>query len=361
VNSVLAAVFHGKDETIELKQTPVPALTPGGVLVRVRCCTLCGSDIHTVDGRRSAPVPLILGHEILGDIVEIGGDAPVFDYRGQPLEIGQRVTWSVAVHCGDCFYCQHELPQKCVNLLKYGHTSLDAPNPLTGGLSEYCQLMPGTTFLPVPPELPDEIACPANCATATVVAAMRLAGDCADAAILIHGAGMLGLTACALGRTRGAASVIVSDPDPLRREIAQRFGATVCVGSDDTSELAQAVAEATAGRGVDAALDFSGATDAMSTGLDLLRTGGRLVLVGAVFPVPALPISPETVIRRMLTIHGLHNYAPVDLADAITFLTDYSDRFPFGELVARTFPLMAVNEAFEYAARERPFRVAIRP
>ena len=103
MNSVLAAVFHGKDEVIELKQTPVPALPPGGVLVRVRCCTLCGSDIHTADGRRSAPVPLILGHEILGDIVEIGGDAPVFDYRGQPLEVGQCVTWSIAVHCGDCF------------------------------------------------------------------------------------------------------------------------------------------------------------------------------------------------------------------------------------------------------------------
>ena len=70
MNSVLAAVFHGKDEAIELKQTPMPALPPGGVLVRVRCCTLCGSDIHTADGRRSAPVPLILGHEILGDIVE---------------------------------------------------------------------------------------------------------------------------------------------------------------------------------------------------------------------------------------------------------------------------------------------------
>ena len=135
-----------------------------------------------------------------------------------------------------------------------------------GQRPQYCQLMPGTTILPVPTGLPDETACPANCATATVVAAMRLAGDCADAAILIHGAGMLGLTACALGRTRGAAAVIVSDPDPLRRGIAQRFGATACVGSDDTSELAQAVAEATSGRGVDAALDFSGATDAMEIG-----------------------------------------------------------------------------------------------
>ncbi|MDP7399049.1 MAG: zinc-binding dehydrogenase [Lentisphaeria bacterium] len=361
MDSVLAAVFHGGDEAIELKQTPMPALPSGGVLVRVRCCTLCGSDIHTADGRRPAPTPLILGHEIIGDIVEIGGAVPVLDYRGQPLEVGQCVTWSVAVHCGDCFYCQHQLPQKCVDLLKYGHTSMEAPNPLTGGLAEYCQLMPGTTILPVPTGLPDETACPANCATATVVAAMRLAGDCAGAAILIHGAGTLGLTACALGRTRGAASVIVSDPDPRRREIARRFGATSCVGSDDTSELAQAVAAATSGRGVDAALDFSGATDAMAAGLDLLRTGGRLVMVGAVFPGPALPISPETVIRRMLTIHGLHNYAPVDLADAMTFLTDCSDRFPFSELVARTFPLTAVNEAFEYAARERPFRVAVRP
>ena len=225
-----------------------------------------------------------------------------------------------------------------------------------------CHLAPGTPILRVPDSLPDEVVCPANCATATVAAALRIAGGCQDQVVLIQGVGMLGLTACAMARCGGAREVIACDVDPHRVELAAGFGATrsVLVGWDG-EELAGVVKDRTEGRGVDLAIDMSGAPSAMESGLDLLRIGGRYVLVGAVFPSRPLSISAETMVRRLLTIQGIHNYAPQDLAAAIDFLDQNHQRYPFVDLISETFPLTRVEAAFQYAVEQRPLRVAVIP
>src|SRR5687768_16483782 len=133
-----AAVFQGPNQPLELRDVPLPRLAEGEALVRVRLCTLCGSDLSTYRGKRSTPVPTILGHEITGELVELGGRTAKHDLRGDMVAVGHRVTWSIAAHCGSCFACTHAMPQKCERLFKYGHERLDDAHPLSGGLAEYC-------------------------------------------------------------------------------------------------------------------------------------------------------------------------------------------------------------------------------
>jgi alcohol dehydrogenase len=263
------------------------------------------------------------------------------------------VSWSIAASCQRCFYCEQGLPQKCEQLFKYGHQKIDDQHPLSGGLATHCHLAKGSAIIKVPDTLPDFVACPANCATATVAGALRIAGECKGQTIVIFGAGMLGLTAAAMAHEQGAQNIVVSDIDSGRAELALKFGAT----SIDLNELDGL----TGGRGADVIFEISGSPDAMESAVDLLRIGGRLILVGAVFPNRAVSLQAEQIVRRMLRIEGLHNYQPADLRTAIKFLMETHDRFPFQELVQREYRLDDINDAVNDALNNRFIRVAIRP
>jgi len=304
-----AALFDGPGLPLRLAEFALPPVGPGELLVRITACTICGSDLHTLAGRRPAPVPSILGHEALG----------------LDVSTGQRVTWSIMASCGHCPFCLRGLPQNCEALFKYGHAKHET-RP-SGGLSEYIILRLGTTVLPVPDSLPDAVACPLNCATATIAACLRPAGNLAAADVLIQGAGLLGLTAAALAAAAGAAQIHAVHPD--------------------SSSLPP----------VDFALELSG----HSAALPPLRIGGLYVLAGAVFSTPPLPLDPETLVRRLLRIQGVHDYTPADLATALEFLLQHHHRHPFAELVPQSFPLSQINEALAYQTLHRPARVLIRP
>ncbi len=355
-------VFEGVGQPLVQRRLPLPRLGPGQALVKVRLCTLCGSDLHTYEGRRPTPLPTILGHEILGEVVGLSEQLPLKEASGQPLQLGQRVVWSVAVSCQHCFYCGHGLPQKCESLVKYGHTALAGEFALSGGLATHCHLLPGTAVFAVPEGVPDEVACPASCATATVAAALRYSGDLQGQSVLIQGAGMLGLTATAMAAAGGASPVIVCDPKSNRLEIARQFGAdcTLLV-HEPLDALQNKVREVTDGRGVDVGLELSGSLQAIEVGVELLRVGGRYLWVGSVFPTEGLGISPERFVRKMLSVQGIHNYKPEDLGKALQFLNLFQTKFPFAELVSQRFPLDQADQAFCYANRQKPLRVSVVP
>ncbi len=355
--------FHPQTRGFTQRPLAATPLQSGEVFVRVTLCTICGSDLHTYSGRRSAPDGCVLGHEIIGEIVDWQGEAPPRDYHGQVLKRGQRITWAMAVGCGACFFCRNNLTQKCERLFKYGHQSRPDGSP-TGGLSPYCVLVPGTPVFPIADTLSDAVACPANCATATVSAAVRLVREThslQDGSVLIMGAGMLGLTAAAQFADAGAGQVIVADLDADRLNTARSFGATQVVDAADAAGISRLLQQLTHNRGVDIALDFAGATAAVNTCIQSVRVGGCVLLAGSVFPAEALSISPEQIVRGMFTLRGLHNYQAEDLACGLRFLERTQERFPFHELVARTFPLAQTQQAFEYAVQQRPVRLAVRP
>ncbi len=355
----LAAVFESVGRPLEIRSFPLPELQAGEVLVRITCATLCGSDLHSYSGRRPAPVPCVLGHEMIGRIAALGpGDMKTHD--GQPLLVGDRVTWSMVWSCGECFYCRQKLRPKCEKLQKFGHEAITPQRALFGALAEYCHLPAGTAVFHVPADLPDHVACPANCATATVTAAFRTAGWFEDKTVVILGAGMLGLTACAMASIQSAAAVICLEPDPRRRALAARFGATTLLDSAlPAEEVRRKVQELAYGRGADVAFDFAGHPEALELGIQLLREGGLFVVAGATFPARPVQWSGEMLVKRLLKVIGVYNYDPDDLWLALGFLDAAHKQFPFAELVAASFSLNEVNAAFDYAERKRPPRVAV--
>ncbi|MFP5021689.1 alcohol dehydrogenase catalytic domain-containing protein [Pseudonocardia phyllosphaerae] len=314
---------------------------PGEVLVAIDLATVCGSDLHTTRGRRSSPVPGVLGHEQVGHVVAAG--------EGTTVDPGDRVVWSVAASCGHCRRCARGIPQKCTDLLKYGHQPLDPAHPLTGGFATHCLLAPGTAVEVVPDAVPDVVAAPASCATATVAAVLDAAGPVGPGdRVLVTGAGMLGLTATAMA-ARAGAEVVVSDPHPERRAQAVAFGAA-------------ATCDGAPGGVVDVALELSGAAAAVRTCLDRLDVGGTLVLAGSVSPGPAVELDPERVVRGLHTVTGVHNYAPRHLAAAVEFLVGNHDRYPFASLVGGPYALDDIDAAFAAAGRPGAApRQAVRP
>jgi alcohol dehydrogenase len=352
----VAVVFTGAGEPLTHRRIEVADPGEGEVLVRVLGCTLCGSDLHSYLGRRSTPLPTILGHEILGRIECFGPGAPTVDATGLPLAVGDRVTWTLAASCGGCFYCDRGLPQKCQRLFKYGHEILSDETRPDGGLADHSILRPGTTIVRLPEALSDAAACPANCATATVAAAIEAAGELRGGSVLLVGSGMLGLTTCAMARNRGAVDVLACDHQETRRARTLDFGATLVVAPADLPAAAAAVS---GGFGVDLAMDLAGAPEAFELLLPLVRPGGTIVEVGAVFPAKPVSLFLEQLVRRCLTLRGVHNYAPHHLVAAVEFLSRTA--YPFATLVSGWVPLAEAQTAFRRAAEPQVFRIGIRP
>ncbi|MGW2650653.1 zinc-binding dehydrogenase [Streptomyces sp. NPDC001393] len=328
LDHTLAAIWRGGDH-IALESVPVPPLGPGDVLVRVRLATICGSDRHTVSGRRVQPCPSVLGHETVGEIVGFGaGGARAVD--GRELRLGQRVIWSVTLPCGSCDRCLAGVTAKCRTVRKAGHEAWDSDWGLSGGYAQHVLLPRGMPIALVSDTLTDALAAPAACATATVMAVVERAPDLTGKRVVVVGAGMLGLTAVAAAAAAGASAVTAVDPDAERRELARRFGATkVQPAMPDTGPF-------------DVLLEFSGSSAALQQGLRALDVQGVAVLAGAVLPDVPVELAPESVVRRHLSVVGVHNYEPRHLTAALSFLEETHDRFPWQELVAEPVPLEAV-------------------
>lgn len=266
------------------------------------------------------------------------------------------MVWS----CGKCWYCTAGIRPKCERLRKFGHEQLSPGCELFGGLAEHCYLPEGTAIFRVPDRVSDLAASPANCATATVAAVFRSAGECAGESVVVYGAGMLGLTACAMAATRGA-RVIAIERDAARAEAARQFGATAVLdGGRAPADLRREVFDLTE-RGADVVLEFTGDPDAIECGFELLRFGGRYCIAGAVFPARPIQVSAEQLVRRLLRVTGVYNYNPEDLETALEFLAAAAGNFAFDSLIGKSFPMSEVQQAFEVAESTRPPRVAIFP
>lgn len=362
--SATAMVWPGEGHAHEAVAVPGVRLAPGDVLVRVELATVCRSDAHTVRGHRSAPTPLVLGHEQVGRVVALGrGGAKTTD--GRRVALGERLVWSVAVHCGRCARCRRGIPQACVDLQRYGHERMRRGWELSGGFATHTHILSGTPMVAVPDDLPAEVVAPASCATATVAAALEAAADVVPlegALVLVSGAGLLGLTASAMAAEAGA-RVVVADPVAERRDTARSFGALAvadpCAADESRAGIPAALARA-GGRAAapTIALEFSGDSSAVRTLFSAVDAGGVLVLVGSVWSGPELPVRPEQLVQRLLTIRGVHDYAPRHLEQAVRFLAEAGRAYPFAEQVGAVFPLAEVDAALVHTGAPR---VAVRP
>lgn len=345
-----AAVMISPRAPLELREFPIPAAPPGGALVRVTCCTICRSDLHTWQGRRPSPTPIILGHEIVGVVAELGPGL-THDVNDRPLAVGDRVTWTLHRSCGRCYNCaQRQLPMKCRSLKKYGHEACNRPPHLTGGLAEFCVIDAGTSVVKLPAALPDHVAAPANCAVATIMAACEAAALRRGQSLLIQGAGALGCYAAAIAAATGCRRIIAVDVDPARLEVIQHFGATDVIDVSVANDAIEQVLGATNGHGVDCAFELAGCPAAVELGLAALAVGGHYIEIGCCFANARVEIDLSTLIFNRLTIAGIHNYHARHLCEAVDFLAAHQARFPLDQIVGARYSLDEATAAVEAAA-----------
>ena len=352
--------FHGVGIPFEVREMPMAA-TSDDVLVRVSLSTICGSDLHTVSGRRGAEIPCILGHEIVGTVV---APTHIRSATGEVLSEGDRVTWSLTTSCGTCDYCAHRnLPQKCETMFKYGHARSEDAGAFSGGFATHILLRPGTAIYHIPDGMTDQEAVPINCALSTVVNGLMNIGTQSGETAVVHGAGMLGIYATCYLREQGYEEVVVVDTNESRLEIAERFGASHTFNPDKTSvvEIDTALKELTNGRGPDLGVEVSGATIGIPHLITWLAIGGRCVTLGYVYPNAHITVDAHQLVTKCVTLRGIHNYHHTALGASIRFVEESRSRYPFAELIGETYQLAEINTAFEHAFRQEVLRVAIAP
>lgn len=364
--SARVAVFDTPNGAFRLAEYQLRPPMPGEVLVRIRMCTICRSDIHTYQGHRPGPVPGLLGHEIVGDIVALGAGV-ASDLQGHTLAQGDRITWSEYFvpkrsYLGEVL----DLPQKSPSVCKYGHMSADTSPHHHGGFGEYCYIHPDSWILKLPEALSDEEATPINCGVATMCAVIEAAQIQFGQIVVIQGLGLLGLYGAALAKARGAGMVIGIDPVPARQKLAMKFGVDNVFDPGELSRpealdaLKQCLSQK-GGGGADVVIEICGNPEAIPLGLSFLRAGGRYLLAGTVNPDSQVNVNANLILRQCITMTGIHNYHPRHLIHALEFILANRNRYPFHELVDGRYPLEEIHSAMRAAATHQVLRAAILP
>ncbi|MBJ6368398.1 zinc-binding dehydrogenase [Snuella sedimenti] len=344
-------VFEASKNPFSFKEKEFSkALAPKETLVEIKLSTICGSDIHTIEGKRKEDAPCILGHEAVGEIIATNGR--------DGFSVGDRVTWTIADSCGQCPACtEYGLPEKCDQLFKYGHASISNGSGLNGCYSTHILIRPGTHMVKIPNSISDSVAAPANCALATMVNAVSKISVNPKRAV-IQGGGLLGLYACALLKKMGVSQVYCLEVNETRFDLIKKFGATP-VDAKNSQAIDSILKQA--GDGVDVVFEVAGIKELIPQGIQLLRPGGDYILVGLVHPNSELGITAEQIIRKCITIKGVHNYAPWHLEEAVAFLERNQSIFPFKALVSPAYRLKDLKTAVLEAKTQKWMRVSIKP
>lgn len=358
-----AAVYDAPNEPFVIREFPVRDVKPGEALVRITMSTICRSDIHSYQGHRPNPCPGILGHEIIGVIEQLGTDI-THDMRGGALATGDRVTWTEYFHHGASYYKDvHDMPQKAEGVRKYGHDLANEDPHFLGGFADYCYIQPGTGILKLPDDISDEEATPLNCGAATMISVTEAAEIGDGDTVVIQGLGLLGLYGCAIAKARGAKTVIGLDGVADRLEIAEKFGAdhVFDVSGMTGDEQVAKVRDLCPPDGADAAIEVCGVPAVVPLGIRMLRIGGCYTIGGLVNPNANFTLDGNELLRRWITLRGVHNYHPRHLGEALDFVMANKTRFPFTEIVDSKFSLDQLDEAFKKASEHTVLRAAIVP
>ena len=353
---------------LEIRDVPIPAeLEPGAILVRTEVASICGSDVHLWQGELGAggrlQLPIILGHEMMGRVARLGPGVR-HDSAGQPLAEGDRIVWTHA-SCGACFACTvtHQ-PTLCPNRRMYMFTNCEQPPYLLGGFAEYCYVLPASGRLKIPDEVSSELASAASCALRTVVHGFDRLGrvDNRDS-VVIQGAGPLGLYATAMAVQAGAQQVIVIGAPASRLQVAHKWGASHTINIDDVPDARERrsmVRTLTERRGADIVIEVSGGRTAFPEGIDLVRRGGRYLVIGQVGEQQP-PIAPRLIVEKQLTILGVMSGDTDHYYKALQFLKHNRERFSFADMLSNRYRLEQINEALEAMRAFREVKAVVIP
>ncbi len=289
-DSMKALVLKAYNEFV-YEDMPLPTVGPDDVLIQVKACGICGSDVHGMDGStgRRQP-PIVMGHEASGAITQIGDN--VVDWK-----IGDRVTFDSTVYCGHCFFCRRGQINLCDNRTVLGVSCDDYRQH--GAFAQYVAV-PQHILYRLPEGISFEQAAMVEALSIAVHAVERTTVHLNDTAIVV-GAGMIGLLVVQVLCAAGCGQILALDIDQDRLNLACQLGADAGLKADDEKTI-QNILQRTNGRGADVAFEVVGNTAPLKTALAALRKGAQLTLVGNLSPTVELPL--QSVVTREITLNG---------------------------------------------------------
>ncbi len=281
------------EKGLTLMEWPIPKPGPSDVIVQVKATSLCGTDAHIYNwdewARHRLHLPRIIGHEMFGEVVEVGGEV-------SSVKVGVRVAAESHLTCGLCFQCRTCQAHVCKD---YRILGID----FDGSYAEFVSL-PERVLWKTAPDLSPELGCLHEPLGNAVDAA--LAEDLTGHTVLVTGCGPTGLFAIAVARTAGAAHIIATDVSNYRLQLATQLGADHVFNAQTLSHdaLGAALSDVLAGEGVDAALEMSGHPAALHLAFQAVKNGGRVTLFG----IPSGQVCfdlPNEIIFKGIRVYGV--------------------------------------------------------
>ena len=287
----MKALLLSEYSHLSVVDMPTPEIGDADVLVRVRACGICGSDVHGYDGTTGRRIPpIVMGHEASGTI-EAAGDRVI------GFASGDRVTFDSTVSCGECAFCRAGRRNLCDRRTAFGVSCGDYRRH--GAFAEFVAV-PARMLYRLPDALPYEHAALVE-ALSVAVHAVGLHPPSPSDSIVVVGCGMIGLLVIQVLRARGCESIIAVDLDPARRHLATAHGAAVTLDAS-AMDVPNEVRARTNGRGADQAFEAVGITPAVMAAVRSVRKGGVVTLIGNLAPTVELPM--QDVVTRELTVLG---------------------------------------------------------
>lgn len=354
-----AAVLRDIDRGLEVQEIRTPHPKAGEVLVKVSACGLCHSDLHVIGGAIAFPLPAVLGHEVAGEIVEVGPGNEHFK-----LAVGQRIAGAFLMPCGQCEACSEGRDDLCgpffdLNRLQgklYDGTTrladLDG-TPIAmysmGGLAEYC-VIPSTSVTPVPDSIDPVAGAILGCAAMTAFGAVRRGADLHHGeSVAVVATGGVGSNIIQISKAFGARQIVAIDVDDDKLAAARELGATDTVNSMN-QDVHDAVFALTGGRGVDVAFEALGRPQTWNSALAALKDGGRMVPIGLGAGVQTAEVEINRTVRRSQSIIGSYGARTrQDLPEVVRMAA--AGQIRYTDIVTRHFSLDQVAEGYDLLRR----------
>lgn len=350
---------------MSLKVFDVPAIGPGDALLKVEMVGVCGSDVGMYHGKKSRkprPFPIIMGHEMVGEVAEIGDEAAL----RHGVRKGDRVIVEYAFGCGYCNNCRMGKYVQCESQFCYGSMiSCNDPKHLWGAYSEYLYIAPNAVVHRIDRDVPPESAVLISAVLGNAIRWLRIIGGVSIGdTVVIEGPGQQGLAGVVAARESGASNIIVTGTsvDESRMALAREFGATCCCNIDKEDPL-QVVSDITGGTMADVVMEVSGRPQGLVTSFDLVGRGGTIVMPGLYGMDTEIPLMMDKVIYKEVRLLGAFSHNMTSVIPAIKLVE--SKKYALEKMVTHRFPLEEAEKAVRVAGREiegeDPIKVVIVP
>jgi len=323
-----AAVLYGPKD-LRIEEVPTPILGKREVLVKVKVCGICGSDLHAYKGKHPDYIlPVIPGHEFSGIVEEVGEEV-------RSVRPGDRVTVEPVKVCGRCYYCLRGQYNRCLNLKIIGAQT-------NGAFAEYVVVDENRVF-----KLPANMSFEEGAMiepTAVAVHAIKRSSGVEGKDIMILGAGTIGLLILQVAKAFGADSIIITDIIDSRLSLAKELGADEVI-NPSKGKLRDIVMGLTRGLGISLAFEAVGVEETLKDALTLARKGGEIIVIG-VFERPSIPIPIMEIVNKELVVKGSLIYR-WDYETALRLVS--TGKVNVRKLISVSLPLEKIREAFEQA------------